>query len=167
MGILNWLASKALGVPSAEELTEKSLSEICRVNSISQYDYKVYTQPSFSDSRFKHRTYVGDAVAYGKKQGFVIEIDEGTGAPQVIAVSDFSAEFERTFIKSILSFSGSTKLVDPSQGFLMKTLLGIERNYSRMSRGQSDCPPVSIRIRFRTRAQRRSGISSGGLPSSI
>ena len=78
MGVLNWLASKALGVPSVGELTEKYLGEICRLNSISQFEYKVYTQPSFSDSRFKHRTYVGDAVVRGKKQGVLVEIDEGT-----------------------------------------------------------------------------------------
>lgn len=77
MSVMNWLASKALGVPSAGELTEKSLGEICRVNSISQFDYKVYTQPSYRDTRFKYRTYVGDAMVRGKQQGVLVEIDEG------------------------------------------------------------------------------------------
>lgn len=124
MGILNWLASKALGVPSAEELTEKSLSEICRVNSISQYDYKVYTQPSFSDSRFKHRTYVGDAVAYGKKQGFVIEIDEGTGGATGYCCERLLSGIREDIYKEYLEFQREYKTGGPIAGFFDEDVVG-------------------------------------------
>ena len=41
-----------------------------------KWDLKVYKQPSFSDPRFKHRTYVGDLWLGEKVWGLLIEIDE-------------------------------------------------------------------------------------------
>ena len=124
MGILNWLASKALGVPSAAELTEKSLGEICRVNSIDQYDYKVYSQPSFSDSRFKHRTYVGDAMVRGKKQGVVIEIDEGTGGATGYCCERRLSGSRDAVYKEYLEFQREYKTGGPIAGHFDEDVVG-------------------------------------------
>jgi hypothetical protein len=58
------------------------ISLICKINGLGkQYELKMYTQPSLSHPRFKHRTYVGDVFIGNDRRGLVIDIDEHLEIP--------------------------------------------------------------------------------------
>jgi hypothetical protein len=62
MGILNWVLSKALGVPSAGEVCDKKVADFILANSVSASNIKMYrAERSDLNPNFVNRYYVGDA----------------------------------------------------------------------------------------------------------
>ncbi len=60
-----------------EKRVDELVAVMFRLNGLGEnFRVKMYSQPSPLDSRFKYRTYVGDAILGDQRRGLVIDFDE-------------------------------------------------------------------------------------------
>ena len=82
MGFMNWVVSKAMGLPSAGETCDRRVEEMLLHNGIRQHSVKMYrAEKSLTNPNLDYRYYIGDVSIAGVRHGVVIEIDENLARP--------------------------------------------------------------------------------------
>ncbi len=100
MGLLNFAASKILGVPTPAEICDNKLFEVLERNGVSDWRFSIH---KIDRSDFNHSFYVRNYVGIGKQKGnrigFVVSIDEEMGAVQGCLVDQAKATWHKTYAR--------------------------------------------------------------------
>ena len=88
MGILNWLAAKAVGVPTVDENCKTGVLVFLGQNDITEPKIEMFRgEPSGTNSRFFRRVYVGHGRRNGVIVHFILDVNEDIVRPHGLMFS--------------------------------------------------------------------------------
>lgn len=82
MGIMNWLASKAMGVPTVDESCHDSVLVFLTKNNIQEPTFSfLRAETSYTNPRFKHRVYFGTGAKGSEHVAYLLHVNEDIPRP--------------------------------------------------------------------------------------
>jgi len=82
MGMMNWLASKAMGVPTVEEHCHDNVLVFLTKKNIQEPKLSfLKAEPSYSNPRFRQRVYFGTGVRVSEEVAYLLQVNENYPRP--------------------------------------------------------------------------------------
>ena len=91
MGVMNWLASKALGVPTIDKSCYDNVLVFLTKYNISEPDFAfLKAERSFTNQNFFHRVYFGTGSRNGDQVAYLLHVNEDIPKPDGSLVAGHS-----------------------------------------------------------------------------
>lgn len=82
MGIMNWLASKAVGVPTVDESCHDNVLVFLTKKNIQEPQFSfLKAEQSYTNPRFKHRVYFGTGTRGSEQVAYFLHVNEDIPRP--------------------------------------------------------------------------------------